>query len=379
MSKNLSQNKIPWAKPDFWGNEIEYVTKALNSSWISGGAYVEQLEKEFKTILDKKHAFAVSNGTTAIHLAYLGLGIKAGDEIIVPGFCFLAAANIAMLIGAKPVFVEVNKDTWCLDVTDLNRKITNKTKAIVPVHTYGNVCDMDEIMIIANSKGIPVIEDCAESLFSTYKGKQSGVFGLVSTYSFQATKTITTGEGGLVVTDDDAIAEKMMLYRSHGMNRQKVIYWHELPGHNFRLTNLQAALGVAQLEKADKIIQERKRVYSTYRKFLNDVAGVIFQKVNNEVNPIIWAIAFKLDANYFPQGRNAVIKSLRENGIETRPGFFASSILTIYEKHILPTCEDISENVISVPSYPTLKEKEIEIICDNLIKLRKQETINYEI
>jgi perosamine synthetase len=363
--------KIPWAKPDFWGSEIEYVVNAMKSSWISGGSFVDQLESEFKQILDKKYAIAVSNGTTAIHLAYLGLDIKQGDEIILPGFCFLAAANVALLVGAKPVFVEVDKDTWCIDVLDLKNKITSKTKAIVAVHNYGNICAMDEIMSIADCKGIPVIEDCAESLFSKYKGKQSGVFGLINTFSFQATKTITTGEGGLVVTDDDAIAEKMMLYRSHGMNRQKVIYWHELPGHNFRLTNLQAAIGVAQLEKIEEIIFQRKRVYHFYLRFLEKQEGIILQKINDDIDPIVWAIAIKLEKKHFPQGRDAVVKSLSEIGIETRPAFFASSLLDIYEKHHLTTCEEISKNVLSVPSYPTLKEEEIEFICISLLNLKK--------
>jgi perosamine synthetase len=363
--------KIPWAKPDYWGNEIQYVVEALNSTWISAGSFIDRFENEFKQIFGKKHVFAVSNGTTAIHLAYLGLDIKAGDEIIVPGFCFLAAANIALLVGAKPVFVEVDKDTWCMDVEDMKKKITAKTKAIVLVHTYGNICAMDEIMSIANSMGIPVIEDCAESLFSKYKSKQSGVFGLVNTFSFQATKTITTGEGGLVVTDDDSIAKKMMLYRSHGMDRKKVIYWHELPGHNFRLTNFQAALGFAQLEKIEEIITQRKRVYHTYLRFLEKQEGITLQKINNDVDPIVWAIALKLEKKYFPQGRDAVMQSLFEIGIETRPAFFASSLLDIYEKHELPTCEDISKNVMSVPSYPTLKDEEIEFICTSLFNLKK--------
>lgn len=367
MKQNENKmKKIPWAKPDYWGNEIKYVTNALESTWISGGSYIDKLEEDFKQILNKKHVLAVSNGTTAIHLAYLGLNIKAGDEIIVPGFCFLAAANIAMHLGAKPVFVEVNEDTWCMDPKDLERKITDKTKAIVPVHTYGNVCEMDEIMKIANQKGIPVIEDCAESLFSTYKGKQSGTLGLVNTFSFQATKTITTGEGGLVVTDDDSMAERMMLYRSHGMNRQKVIYWHELPGHNFRLTNLQAALGVAQMEKKETIIKKRKRVYAAYCAHLSDVDGIKLQKVNTNVDPIIWAIALKLDKKYFLRERNDVMKDLGGVGIETRPGFFASSILDIYDKHSLPICEDISKNVISLPTFPSLTDDEIEFICNKL-------------
>ena len=362
---------IPWAKPDFWGNEVDYVTKALTSTWISGGVYIDQLENEFKEILGKKHVLAVSNGTTAIHLAYLGLDIKPGDEIIIPGFCFLASANIALLTGAKPVFVEVDVDTWCMDPEDLERKITPRTKAIVPVHTYGNVCDMEDIMHMADSKGIPVIEDCAESLFSKYNDKQSGVFGLINTFSFQATKTITTGEGGLVVTDDDALAEKMMLYRSHGMNRQKVIYWHELPGHNFRLTNLQAALGVAQLEKSEIIVAERKRVYETYYKYLTGVNGVKLQKVSDNIDPVIWAVALQLDPLAYPQGRDAVIQQLKGVGIETRPGFYASSLLTIYDKHSLPICENISKTVISLPSFPTLSNEQIEFICKELIKLNQ--------
>jgi perosamine synthetase len=362
---------IPWTQPDYWGNEIAYVTKAMESTWLSGGAFHNQFEEQFKEILKKKHALAVSNGTTAIHLAYLGLGIKPGDEIIIPGFCFQAAANIALQMGAKPVFAEVDKDTWCLNPQDVENKITSKTKAIIPVHTYGNCCEMDEIINLAKSKNIIVLEDCAESLFSSYKGEQSGTLGLVNTFSFQATKTITTGEGGLVVTDDDELAERMMLYRSHGMNRNKVIYWHELPGHNFRLTNVQAALGVAQLEKKDTIIKERKRVYHTYVELLSGIEGIAFQKINDTVNPLIWAIALKLDAKAFPQGRDAVMNQLKEVGIETRPGFYASSILPIYEKHSLPICEDVSKNVISLPSFPTLTNQQIEFICKEFIKLKK--------
>ena len=361
---------IPWTRPDFWGNEKNYVTKALESTWLSGGSYLDQFENEFKGILKKKYVLAVSNGTTAIHLAYLGLNIKPGDEIIIPGFCFQAAANIALHMGAKPVFAEVDKDTWCLDPQDVARRITHKTKAIVPVHTYGNSCDTDAVLQIARSNGISLMEDCAESLFSTYKGEQSGTLGLINTFSFQATKTITTGEGGLVVTDDDQLAEKMMLYRSHGMNRQKVIYWHELPGHNFRLTNLQAALGVAQLEKKDLIIRERKRVYHAYLKYLSNMDGLILQKIHANVDPLIWAIALKLDTKAFSQGRDTVISQLKAAGIETRPGFYASSLLPIYEKHSLPICEDISKNVISLPSFPTLQNEQIAFICDELIKLK---------
>jgi len=367
--KNTTHN-IPWAKPNFWGNEIQYVTEALQSNWISGGQYLEKLESEFSSILNTKHVLAVSNGTTAIHLAYLGLELKPGDEIIVPGFAFLAAANVAIQMGFKPVFAEVDPQTWCLSAKELPKYITNKTKAIVPVHTYGNVCDMDEIIKIAEKFKIPVIEDCAESLFSKYKGKYSGTFGKINTFSFQATKTITTGEGGLVVTDSDTINRIMVLYRSHGMDRGKKFYWHEIPGHNFRLTNFQAAMGVAQLEKIDIILPERERVYLEYKKHLSNDDSVTFQKIENDVDAVIWAIAVKLDKNKYPQGRDAVINQLKEAGIETRPGFYASSLLPIYEAHSLPVCEDLSKNIISLPSFPNLTNEEINFICENLLKLK---------
>lgn len=362
---------IPWAKPDFWGNEKAYINDALDTTWISGGSYINKLEDNFKKILNKKFTIAVSNGTTAIHLAFLGLDIKAGDEIIIPGFCYLAAANVALLIGATPIFAEVDKNTWCLDPSDVEKKLTEKTKAIVAVHTYGNVCDMDSLLKIANEKRIPIIEDCAESLFSEYKEQQSGSFGKINTFSFQATKTITTGEGGMVVTDDQEIAKKMMLYRSHGMDRSKMTYWHQLPGHNFRLTNLQAALGVAQLEKSKQIIKERERVYQTYLKFLKNEESIVFQKITKGVNPLIWALAFILDKKYFPGGRDFVMTSLKEKGIETRPGFFSSTVLGIYENHSLPVCEYVSKNTMSVPSFPTLTDEQIKFICKELIKLKK--------
>jgi perosamine synthetase len=360
---------IPWAKPSYWGREVEFVNKALDSTWISGGSYVDALEEYFVKTFDKKHALATSNGTTAIHLAYLGAGIQPGDEIILPGFCFLAAANIALHIGAVPVFCEVDENTWCMDVGDLEKKITSKTKAIIPVHTYGNVCDMDSIVAIAQANNLIVIEDCAESLFSKYRKRYSGNFGLISTFSFQATKTITTGEGGMVITDNDRIAERMRLFRSHGMNREKVVYWHELPGHNFRLTNIQAALGVAQLENRSQIIGNRQRVYNLYKERLQRITGVQLQKINANVEVLIWAIAVKLDINQFVDTRDGLMTRMKNMGIETRPGFYASSVLNIYSDHKLSTCEDVSSRIISFPSFPTLTEEQINFICDSLESL----------
>jgi perosamine synthetase len=362
---------IPWAKPEFFGNEIKYVTEALESTWISGGRYLNDLEKKLNAVLQKKHVLAVSNGTTAIHLAYLGLGLKPGDEVIVPGFAFMAAANVALHMNLKPVFAEVDPTTWCLSHENMASLITSKTKAIVPVHTYGNVCEMNLIMKVADELGIPVIEDCAESLFSKYEGKQSGSFGAISTYSFHATKTITTGEGGAVSTDSDEFAERMMLYRSHGMDRSKKFYWHDLPGHNFRLTNFQAAMGVAQMEQSDKILKERKRVYTSYFKNLAGNDSLDLQSFNKNVDPVVWAVAMKLNPRAFSQGRDRVIEQMKEKGIECRPGFYSSNQLKIYEPHSVPVCDGIAKSSISLPSYPSLSDDEISMICSTLISLTR--------
>ena len=361
---------IPWARPNFWGNEKEYAIDALESLWISGGAYVEKLERALTDILNKPYVLTTSNGTTALHLAYLALGIQPGDEIILPGFAFMGAANIALHLGAKPVFADVVPETWCLAVDDIERKITPRTRAIVPIHTYGNVCAMDEIQDLAQRKHLAVIEDCAEALFSKYASRYCGTFGQVNTFSFQATKTITTGEGGMVVTGSEELYNTMKLYRSHGL-LQRGRYWHEVPGHNFRLTNIQAALGYAQVEQKDTVIRERKRVQSQYNTCLRQIAGIELQQFSEKVDPVLWAIAMKLDPNAFPQGRDRVMTQLREQNIETRPGFLASSMLTIYTPHRLPQSEKLSQHVISLPTFPTLTNEQIQGICSCLETLRR--------
>ncbi len=361
---------IPWASPHYWGNEQRYVIDALQSSWISGGAYVERLEEDFAKFCDAPYAIAASNGTTALHMAYLAQNIGPGDEVIVPGFGFMAAANIALHVGAKPVFSEVDAGSWCMTAGDVEKCITPKTKAIVPIHTYGNVCDMTPIMEIANSKGLIVIEDAAEAIGSKYKGRMAGTIAPVGIYSFHATKTITTGEGGAAVTSSIELRDRMRLFRSHGMSTRR--YWHEVAGHNFRLTNMQAAIGCAQLEQISRIAQERDRVYKTYTRLLGKIDGVKLQEYSTLVDPVVWAIAVSLDGLAFAQGRDVVIDQLKEIGIETRPGFYSANTMPhIYGEVTVPICERLSQQVISLPSSPTLTEEEIEYVCASLKACRR--------
>lgn len=364
---------IPWASPHYWGNEREYVLKALDSSWISGGPFVDRLEKEFSERCGSKFAIAVSNGTSALHLAFLGLGLHAGDEVIVPGFAFQAAANVALHMGLVPVFAEVDEDTWCLDAASVEQKITSRTRAIVAVHTYGNACDMREIMSVGNSNGIPVVEDAAEAIGTMYYWSPSnihwvGTYGKIGTYSFHATKTIATGEGGMVVTDDESMALLMRTYRSHGMGKKR--YWHEVPGHNFRMPNMAAAIGCGQIEYSDIIFNERKEIHSRYLDILDGERGVKPQLFTDGVDPIPWTFACMLDEDLFGP-RDLVMEKMYEAGIETRPGFYPASVQPIYGCGPLPVCEEVASRVISMPGSPPSDDLDVVKICSALLSLRK--------
>lgn len=362
---------IPWAKPTLFGREDEYVRDALASTWISGGPYVEKLEDSFRSLLDVPFASVTANGTTALHLAYLALGVQPGDEIILPGFAYMGAANVAILCGARPVFVDVDPATWCIAPAAIEKAITKKTKAVVPVHTYGNVCNLDAILGLAASHNIAVIEDAAECLGSRWKNQWAGTLGTMGTYSFHATKTITTGEGGMVVTRDSALAERLRLYRSHGMLRQQRYYWHEVPGHNFRLTNMQAAMGCAQLEKFDAIVAARLRVHDLYGKRFQGEHGITPQFFASEASPVLWTMALKLDGSAFPQGRDKVVAEMLGAGVECRPGFYASSQQPIYDSPHLPHAEELAGQIISLPTFADLKEEQIDLISQTLLKFRR--------
>ena len=361
---------IPWAQPRLFGDEAEAMQNALSSTWISGGPYVDQFETLISGFVSARFACATSNGTTALHLAYLALGIGPGDDVIVPGFGYLGAANIALLCGARPVFAEVDANTWCLTAEAVGAVLTGRTKAVVAVHTYGNMCDIGGLTELLSPRKISLIEDAAEAFGSSRAGKQAGAAGTVGTYSFHATKTITTGEGGMVVTNDPNLAQKMQLFRSHGMARSVRYYWHQVPGHNFRLTNFQAAMGCAQFAHLNEIIETRNALHQQYRERLQSVAGVTLQEFESATTPVLWAMSARLDPSAFPQGRDRVIEQMRLHGIECRPGFYAASQQPLYEAPPLKVCEDLAQQVISLPCYVGLEEEQVNYICDCLLQMR---------
>lgn len=361
---------IPWAKPHLGDKEREYLLRALDSTWISGGEFVDKFESDFAGLIGKKYAVATSNGTTALHLAVLAAGVGPGDEVIVPAFTFVAAANVAIQARARPVYVSIDPETWCIDVNEVKRNITSRTKAIIPVHIYGNVCEMDALAKIARENDICLIEDAAEAVFSKYRGRFTGSFGGLNCFSFQATKTITMGEGGAVLTDDEDLNQCMRILRSHGMLPGKN-YWHTEIGYNYRLTNLQAAIGCAQLENRDWIISEKKRIYQRYYANLSNIPGIYLQRITDGVEPVIWAVALRIDPAYFQGSRDFLMAELMKRNIETRPGFYPFSIMPLYHAEPIPLFEAIAANIISLPSYITLSNETIDYICGQLRSLMK--------
>lgn len=363
---------IPWARPHLFGDEADRMREALLSTWISGGPFVDQFEEAIRDFSGTRFACATSNGTTALHLAYLSLGIGPGHEVIVPGFAYLGAANVALLSGARPVFAEVDSETWCLTADAVARVLTPQTKAVVVIHTYGNMCDMDSLNALLSARQIPIIEDAAEALGSSYKNRPAGACSRLGTYSFHATKTITTGEGGMVVTDDEQLVERMLLYRSHGMARDIRYYWHEVAGHNFRLTNFQAAMGCAQFAHFAQVKQSRAALHRQYQERLENTEGVTLQAFAGTVTPVLWALAVRLDPTAYPQGRDKVICEMHARGIECRPGFYAASQQPLYNALPLPICEDLAQHVLSLPCFVGLEEEQVDYICRALLELRKQ-------
>jgi perosamine synthetase len=282
----------------------------------------------------------------------------------------MAAANIAIHAGAIPVFADIDERSWCMRAADVEPLISARTRAIVPVHTYGNVCAMDEIVELARRRRIPVIEDAAEAFASRYRARVVGSIGSIGTFSLHATKTITTGEGGVVVTDDENLRARMLLYRSHGMGR--VRYWHDVAGHNFRLTNMQAALGCAQLEQIDRIIVQRKKMLATYRRHLAGQSGLVMQEFAPEVDAVPWVVAVRLDPAAYPQGRDAVMQDLAAHGIETRPGFYTPTRMShLYSAGALPNANTVSDWVVALPSFPSLQDEQINYVCTRLTRLRR--------
>jgi perosamine synthetase len=353
------------------GNEKKYVNDCLNSNWISSsGKYIELFEKEFSKFCGCKYGIAVTNGTTALHLALVSLGIKKGDEVIVPNFTMISSANAICYTGAKPIFVDADINTWNIDVKQIEKKITNKTKAIMVVHIYGNTCNMKEINKIAKKYKLKVIEDSAEAHGAEYNKKKCGNLGDISCFSFFANKILTTGEGGMVLTNNKKLADRCRYFRNVCFGKTRN-YTHYDIGFNYRMSNLHAAIGLAQTEKIDKYISKRIKNNLLYRKYLKDVDGIIFQKDEKNSKNVYWMNGILI--NKYGLSRDELAKRLIKKGIETRPFFKGMNKQPCFKKDNkeYPITDYLSKNGLYLPSGTNLKEKEIKYICDTIKRLKR--------
>ncbi len=357
---------IPVATPALVGKEREYVMDCLDSNWISSnGSYIGRFETSFAEFCGVRHSLACCNGTVALHLALLGLGIGPGDEVLVPTLTYIASANAVTYCGAKPVFLDSEPDTWNIDPAALEAAIGPRTKAILVVHLYGHPADMEPILAIARNHGLAIVEDAAEAHGAEYKGRRVGSFGDVATFSFYGNKVITTGEGGMVVTNDPALAERMLVLRGQGQDLKRR-YWFPVVGYNYRMTNIEAAIGLAQLEKIDWHLSRRRQHAKQYQARLGNLPGLILSPEQPWARNAYWMNCAVLPIE-LTVTRDEVMRQLQLRGVETRPFF--------YPMHVLPPLTSPTLRMASSP-LPTGWQHGV-LICHHLHYLLKTRSTTF--
>jgi perosamine synthetase len=361
---------IPVAAPNLGGNEKAYVLDCLESTWISStGKYLDRFEAEFAEFCGAKHAVACSNGTTALHLALVALGIGPGDEVIVPTLTFVATANAVAYCGGVPVFVDVDAETWTIDPGAVEAKVTPRTKGIIAVHLFGHPADMDALRAIAGRHGLFVLEDAAQAHGSECRGRRAGSLGDIATFSFFGNKIITTGEGGMVTTSDEALAERMRLLRTHGMDPDRR-YWHPVIGYNYRMTNVTAAIGLAQLERVQWQLERRQELAAWYREALGRTGVLTCQAERGWARHVWWM--FSVLVNEDAGNRDAIMATLRRRGIETRPFVHPLHTLPPYVEATrgepFPVSEAIARTGINLPTWAGLSREQVHAVCEQLLE-----------
>jgi perosamine synthetase len=366
---------IPVCEPTLAGNEEAYVLECVRSNWISSaGRFIMRFEDMFAEFCGTRFAVACSSGTAALQLALYTLGIADGDEVIIPSFTMVATANTVRHCGATPVFVDAEPRTWNIDVAKVEAAITPRTKAIVPVHTYGHPVDMDPLLEIARRRGLLVIEDAAEAHGATYKGRPVGSLGDCACFSFYANKIITTGEGGMITTDNEELAQKAKNIRDHAFSKERH-FWHRALAHNFRMTNLQAAVGVAQMERAEWLVERRIENATLYNQRLERLRGITLPPASEGIRNVYWMYSI-LVQDEFGHSRDELRRFLADHAIETRTFFIPMHLQPIYfqpaSPRRFPVAEMLCQRGCYLPSSASLTEPQIDFICSRIEALARQ-------
>ncbi len=365
--------KIPLSKPWVTQEDIEEVVEVLKAPNLSLGPRLKEFEEKLAKVAERKYAAAVNSGTSALYLIVKSLGIKDGDEVITTPFSFIASSNCILFERAKPVFVDIRKDNYNIDPSIIKSKVSDKTKAILVVDVFGHPADLDEISEIAKGSNLKLIEDSAEAIGSEYKGKKAGSFGVAGIFGFYPNKQITTGEGGAVLTDSEEIAILSRSLRNQGRGEGEAWLRHTRIGYNFRISDINCALGISQLKRLPEIVEKRSSIAKLYIKKLEDVEEIITPYIDKSVTRMSWFVFVIRLADKFTSGqRDLMIKKLRERGVETREYFSPIHLQPFYRKQFgykegdFSITEFVSQRIVALPFFTTLSEEEIDYVVECL-------------
>ena len=366
------KSRIQYTRPSITSLEVEYATDAAANGWGEKCYdYIHKFENKFKMHLDVKHAISTSSCTGALHMGMAALGIGEGDEVILADTNWIATVSPIIHLGATPIFVDILPDTWCLDPTAVEKAITKKTKAIVGVHLYGNLCDMNELLDIGNKYGIPIIEDSAEGIGSLYHGKRVGSIGTFGAFSFHGTKTITTGEGGMFVTNDDELYNRVLTLSNHGRSKNQLKqFWPDTIGFKYKMSNVQAAMGCAQIERIEELIKRKREIFIFYKNSLNDLPGIQLNPEKENTTNGYWMpnVVFDLALGV---NREQIQQAFFQENIDARVFFWPLSSLPIFSLNLnTKYSHDIPSRAINLPSYHDITEPELERVISVIRNLR---------
>lgn len=377
---------LPYGQQWIEDDDIEEVVKALKSDYLTTGPKIKEFEEKFGKYVGVKYAVAISNGTAALHGASFAAGIKEGDEVITTPITFAASANCILYQGGKPVFADIDSSTYNIDPKDIEEKISSKTKAIVPVDFTGQPVNIDEINAIAKKYNLIVIEDGAHSLGAEYKGKRIGSLVDMTTFSFHPVKHITTGEGGMITTNNKELYEKLKLFRTHGITRDKEIlynknesswYYEQLElGYNYRITDIQCALGISQLNKIDKFLRRRREIAEKYNEYLKDIDGIVLPYQEEYIKSSWHLYVIQLELEKFKVGRREIFEALQAENIGVNvhyiPVYYHPYYQKLgYKKGLCPNAEKLYERIITIPLYPKMTDKDVKDVVEALDRVLK--------
>ncbi len=380
----MTKRQIAIATPSLGEEEFDALRTPIENGWLTSGPKVREFEDLFAQIHQVNHAIAVTSATTALHLALASLGIGPGDEVIVPSFTWIATANVVLYCGARPVLVDIDRESFNISIEDLARKLTSKTKAIIPVHLFGLSADMDAIRDVAPN--IPLIEDAACAAGAKYKGRYVGGLGVCGCFSFHPRKSVTTGEGGMVTTNDDELAEKLRILRNHGADiseeqrhhgpRPYLLPEFNLLGFNYRMTDLQGALGVVQLGKLESFVSDRMEWASFYNSVIEDIPWITAPEVPGDYTHAWQAYVTMVDAEKAPYDRNTIMDKLLSEGISTRPGTHAIHMLNYYSDTFgynasdFPNSRIANDQSMAIPLHNKMSDEDFHYVAEALRNIK---------